>query len=228
MKLVNLVIVSCLAFLACGDGGTETQNEFVPSTGLVETMAKAQCDRVFKCCDEDELKIVLGGMDAIDKDECVRNLKKQLSAFFGPGIEAAQTKNRVKIDASKIDSCGDAIRTQSCENISDDGTQIQRFEACRIAVIAEQESAGFCDNNYECKSQFCVSEDTGGSCKTIPAVEEPCESLLCGKDQFCDENEICRALGKDGDACLNNASCESGQCNIESNMCETPPELCNE
>lgn len=224
---MNLGIISCLAFTACGET-QEPQDEIEPATGLIESMANAQCDRIFVCCKEDEINVVLGGTEDPDKATCVRNFKKQLSAFFGPGIEAAQTKNRISLDPSKIDACGDAIRTQSCENISEEATQIQRFEACRNAVIAEQETAGFCDNDYECISGFCVTGDEGGSCKTIPSVGDPCESQRCAKGQFCDENEICNALLKDGDACSSNASCQSARCSNETSTCETLAGLCNE
>lgn len=227
MKLVKLLLASCLAFAACGESA-QTQNEFLSSIPLVEVMANAQCDRIFVCCDQAELEIVLGGLETIDKATCVRNLTKQLSAFFGPGIEAAQKKNRVSLDTSQFASCGDAIRTQSCENISNDDTQIQRFEACQKAVLPEQEAAGFCDNDYECDTGFCVETGEGGSCKNVPKIGQPCQSLRCSYKQFCDEKEICRLRGKDGTTCLKDASCESGGCDKETNTCQTRVGLCDD
>ncbi len=228
MKLMNLGIISCLALSACGEEKIADNNDVIPATHLVETMAEAQCDRLFDCCAEDELKLVLGGTDSIDKDTCVENLKQQFGAFFGPSVEEAQTKNRISVDISKIAACGEAIKTQSCENIADDSTQIQRFQACQNAVIAEQEPAGFCDHNYECKSGFCVSDEDGGSCKEVTEVGDACQSLSCFRGQYCGDDDTCLALKEDGEMCTADASCMSSKCSKETKKCEAIIGICND
>ncbi|GEM_PF-3644366 len=216
-----------LFLVACGESSSNNNVEIVPAKGLVRTIASAQCERIFSCCNNEDLKIVLAGQDELTQASCEKNLEKQLSAFFGPSIESAQKKEWITLKASKIASCGEAIGTQSCATISDDSTQIQRFEACRDAVVAKQESSGFCENNFECKSSFCVSGSEAGSCKTIPGAGSACESGTCGRGFFCDETDSCTPLGVQGDACLSNSNCLSQRCNIEDDTCEPEVGLCN-
>ena len=230
MRYVVPLLIFALS--GCGDGNSSDDPKSVDPTPFVEQLVTAHCERVFSCCEESDLDAVFVGQQVTNVVECESSLRSQLGAFFVPAVNSAQEAGTVALDASQFTACGSALRAVVCSDFTPgEPTRFDGIAACDAAFSATLETSGFCQADFECKSQFCSRDDGAeqGSCKVAPTAGEPCENDRCDAATYCDGvSTICvEKLANDAE-CTQNEQCLSGRCTIEVAVgtCEAVPQIC--
>jgi hypothetical protein len=167
-------------------------------------LARAECDKLFDCCDSEERAAVLFS-GANNAPQCL--------AFYGifTALELAQLHNsasqgKVSLDGAALAGCIDQFEALTCEDYAKD-----KNTGCLGGIEGLVADGQACVSDSECISKYCSSDPmTGeGSCAQLPGAGEPCTDD-CAEGYYC--SQTCTAQKPVGEACAQTKECAEGRC----------------
>ncbi len=214
-----------LAVAACSQESPGNEVDLRPAATEIATV---QCERVFECCDTEEVGRLFQAVD--DVETCVPVLESYLTTFVLPTIDDALQRGAVSIDEAKKPACLSSFKATACESfVPSPNLSMFATVDCRPWIQPRLEVSGFCQEDFECISGFCArdADAVEGTCKLAPVKDEPCLVGRCSSDFYC-ANELCSPRLPTGDDCSKNDECESNNCvdGLNGRVCGTEPTAC--
>lgn len=177
-----------------------------------ESLASAQCERVFECCSAEDAQRVFASETITDAAACVPVLDNYLNAFVFPAITDALDRGAVEIDTTAEAACIQTFRDVACESlVPNPNLNMLKRPECVAWVQPRLETSEFCTADFECKTGFCALSDSSGSCRPAPTNGEPCSQERCAEDAFCYDG-VCAPKLALNVACSRNDECLSENC----------------
>lgn len=211
----TLFILLALTATACAGDENEQPRE-TSLEGLGAELADAQCEKIFRCCTEDELDTVFSGVTVETVEQCNELVEGNARVFLVPSLEKAANAGSVILDSAQRASCIRALREQACGTFSPSpNLDLFTVETCREFVAPALETSEFCAEDFECESDFCsrAPGSTEGSCTIAPVDQQPCLNERCGPGHYCSlVDSICLPRLAIGETCERNEECESNNC----------------
>jgi len=234
MLRIVIIFIFVLLAAACGEEASETETQ-ASLDGLSARLAAAQCDKIFRCCTEEDLDTVFSGVTVETREQCVELVDGNVRVFLVPALEEAAQSGAVTVESSAESGCIEALEMQSCNGFNPSpNIDLFALPECRAFIAPALETSEFCNDDFECKSGFCARRagEEQGSCTTPPAADEACSNERCAEGLYCLLTEsICRPALSIGEACTRNNECLSDNC-LErmdgSRTCGEPPMVCME
>jgi len=214
-----------LAVAACSEDPPGNQVNL--QTAATE-IAAVQCERVFECCDAEEVGRLFQSVDNVET--CAPVVENYVTTFVLPALEDALQRGAISVDESKRSACLASFRVTACESfVPSPNLNMFATPDCQPWIQPRLEVSGFCQEDLECISGFCA-RDAGtmeGTCKQAPAQGELCILGRCASSFYC-ADQSCLPRLSTGDACSKNDECESNNCvdGMNGRVCGTRPTAC--
>lgn len=228
-QLTVLAFSLCLA-VACGtdvesnngqtDPDPENQNQGETTTvpelaDANDQLVTAYCEKVFDCCSAGEMEEAVGTAYD-DVEDCLEQNPGLFGGIGGSELDRSYEEGNISFDDGPADDCAASIEGLGCGEFQATDAERRSLPGCADMVTGTVGNGGNCAGDWECESEFCVFSDgeaESGTCDDPPSVGEACASRRCGSDAHCDRfDDECVDLRQNGEACSDDAMCDSGYC----------------
>jgi hypothetical protein len=221
MKLIGFVLLGVM-MVGCGGGGDDDDGP-VPPDRVGEELGQANCERLFDCCDAQELMDELGIANVDTVQECAALYAGFASSFFEPKIEAAIASGRLVYHADRMRACIAALEAMSCsESAMAMNSDFGEFTGCADPFEGQVPDGMPCADDMECQSDFCRGDSTDfqgnvteGVCGPPPTAGVECDFSECATGFYCEfgaTGQTCVAVKAAGAACDNDEQCQTDNC----------------
>lgn len=211
------------------DAETEDEHSIDAFRETSARLISGECERMFDCCNQEELAEQLPGDGDIDSvEECVEKRGGQ----FGDAAELYNhlaNEGKIAFDSAQVDVCQDAIANLSCEDFESTTRQRTELPGCRNIIEPLVEEGEPCEHDFVCKTGTC-DPDEDGELRCLPTIDEQGEDCsgnrTCGEGLYCEESLdalTCEPQHEEGEGCMDDRECLSAYCeepeDADHNMC---------
>lgn len=183
-----------------------------PGAGPIDTTletaaaqyAKAQCSRIFECCEPSERQ-ELGAGEMASEIDCLRTYGTSAAIGF-ISLHNASVAGDIAVEPDALFGCLEKLGSQSCLEFG------KRTDfACPDGVVGLLEAGDACANDVQCASLYCAEAPSGQSaCAELPGALSPCDGR-CADGFYCDEGS-CAPQKPAFAPCDTDNECAEGGC----------------
>lgn len=194
-----------------GDGGSAGSGGGGGSSSRSDAYADALCGKIFECCGESEVSLLVDNIPLEDYAGCRILYRTIWDVAVEPVIAAGTANGRLEFDPAAFTACLDSMKGLSCSGFSP-----KSLTLCDGMLVPKVEKGGACANDAECTTNTCEIPDGSpeGTCIDAPAPVpegQPCmDDDECVTGLYCDATtDTCATLKADGAACSRNNECQN-------------------
>jgi hypothetical protein len=207
---------------ACGGGGGGGS---VAPDQIGAELGGATCERLFECCDAEELMEQLGLFDISTVEECTSFFAGFVGGFLGPQIDAAVASGRLVYHGDRMADCVAGLRALPCDELAEAMTGDDFLALCANPFEGQVGDGGACGSDLECQSATCTGDSMDfegnvieGACGPPPGAGDACDLGSCGAGLYCEfdqAGEVCAEARPAGSSCLSDDECVTGNCDVD-------------
>lgn len=224
MSTRNILAISIAALAGCGGDGGGGNGGDVPVNQIGEQFGRVSCERMFECCNAQELMEELEFFNVDTVDDCAMVFAGFIGGFLEPQIEASVASGRLIYRADRMAECVDRFRAMSCAELAQAMTTDDFGDSgvCRDPFVGQVPDGQACASDLECQSETCIGESmdfegnvTEGTCGSPPGPGDACDFGECGGGAYCEfgaSGEMCAAAKSSGAECSSDDECTSQNC----------------
>lgn len=189
----------CATICQGGGPGVGPTDEVLETLGL--SIAEAECDQIFNCCEPDERAFLLFS-SALPKSQCL-----SFHAFYQASglvqLHNAAIDGKASIDGAKVAACVEKLAGATCPAFAD-GMDF----TCPDGIKGLVPDGQTCTSDVECAGTYCNEQQ--GKCQPLPGANAVC-SADCAAGLYCN-GQICVAQKPLGQTCTLDNQCAEGRC----------------